>query len=349
MLCLERKRAERSRKLLLLMLLDGELLVRGHTKVEILPRVLSALASSTRETDFSGWYKNDSALGVIFTEVGEGEKNAIASAILARVMEALGRSLDAGEVDKLRITLSFFPEDWDMRSPRPQVNKELYPDLFRNGPAGTASHLVKRTMDIAGSIVALALLSPLFLLIALLIKLTSKGPVLFRQQRVGQFGRTFGFLKFRSMRPASDPEIHKQYMRQFISGAKDLRTAVRDEAPVFKMKDDPRVTHFGKFLRRSSLDELPQFWNVLMGDMSLVGPRPPIPYELSHYDIWHRRRVLEVKPGITGLWQVNGRSKTSFNEMVRLDLKYARTWSLWLDLQILAQTPRSVFSAKGAY
>jgi lipopolysaccharide/colanic/teichoic acid biosynthesis glycosyltransferase len=120
-------------------------------------------------------------------------------------------------------------------------------------------------------------------------------------------------------------------------------------AKVYKITDDPRVTRVGRFLRKTSLDELPQFWNVLKGEMSLVGPRPPIPYELESYRTWHKRRILEVKPGITGLWQIYGRSRTTFDEMVRLDLRYARTWNLFLDLKILVQTPRAMFSGEGAY
>ena len=118
---------------------------------------------------------------------------------------------------------------------------------------------------------------------------------------------------------------------------------------VFKIVNDPRVTPLGHFLRRSSLDEFPQFWNVLRGEMSLVGPRPPLPYEVARYKRWHRRRVLEAKPGITGLWQVTGRSRTTFDEMVRLDLRYARSYSLWTDLKILLATPRAVCSGKGAH
>src|SRR2546422_5417446 len=118
---------------------------------------------------------------------------------------------------------------------------------------------------------------------------------------------------------------------------------------IYKLTNDPRLTRLGRFLRKTSLDELPQFLNVLRGEMSMVGPRPPIPYELEAYDIWHRRRLLDVQPGITGLWQVSGRSRLPFDDMVRLDLKYARAWSLWLDLKILLRTPHAVFSGEGAY
>jgi lipopolysaccharide/colanic/teichoic acid biosynthesis glycosyltransferase len=182
-------------------------------------------------------------------------------------------------------------------------------------------------------------------LIALVIKLNSKGPVIFRQVRVGHQGRLFSFWKFRSMYVGNDATIHKEYVTNFISND---QPANEGEA-VYKIVDDPRVTPVGRFLRKTSLDELPQLWNVLRGDMSLVGPRPPVPYEFDCYALWHRRRVLEVKPGITGLWQVMGRSRISFNEMVRLDIRYVQQWSLWLDFKILLQTPRAVLMGGGAY
>jgi lipopolysaccharide/colanic/teichoic acid biosynthesis glycosyltransferase len=141
----------------------------------------------------------------------------------------------------------------------------------------------------------------------------------------------------------NDRKIHQDFIKSVIKGEHDGGVE-GGNGTVYKMTDDPRVTRIGRILRRTSLDELPQFINVLRGDMSLVGPRPPIPYECEEYDVWHRRRVLEVKPGITGLWQVNGRSRIRFDDMVRLDLQYARTWSIWLDIQILLQTPRALFS-----
>ena len=156
------------------------------------------------------------------------------------------------------------------------------------------------------------------------------------------------FLKFRSMYFENDAEIHREYIRQFISAGEDHQRP-DDSNGVYKIKDDPRVTRIGRFLRKTSLDELPQFFNVLRGEMSLVGPRPPIPYEVEIYGVWHRRRFLEAKPGITGLWQVEGRSRVKFDEMVRLDLKYAKTWSPWLDIKILLRTPAAVLRGSGAY
>jgi lipopolysaccharide/colanic/teichoic acid biosynthesis glycosyltransferase len=152
------------------------------------------------------------------------------------------------------------------------------------------------------------------------------------------------------MYTANDHKIHEEFVKQLIAGtAKQPHGPGANGSSVYKITNDPRITPIGKFLRKTSLDELPQFLNVLMGEMSLVGPRPPIPYEVDCYDIWHKRRLLAVKPGITGLWQVRGRSRTNFDEMVRLDLKYGETWSLWLDIKILLETPRAVFSGDGAY
>ena len=173
--------------------------------------------------------------------------------------------------------------------------------------------------------------------------------MIFEQERLGQFGRRFKCLKFRTMYTNNDPKIHREYVQSFIAGKAEKQETSDGSRCVYKIKNDPRVTPIGKFLRKTSLDEFPQFWNVLRGDMSLVGPRPPVPYEFEVYDFWHRRRVLEVKPGVTGLWQVSGRSRTCFDDMVRLDLRYSQRWSLWLDLKILLATPRAVLRATALF
>jgi len=208
---------------------------------------------------------------------------------------------------------------------------------------------VKRSMDIAGSLFALVLLSPVFIAIAVAVKLTSKGPVLFRQQRIGQYGRRFTFLKFRSMYVSNDHTIHQEYVKRLIAGTIGPEEENGRKPEVYKLTNDPRITPFGRFIRQTSLDEVPQFVNVLIGSMSLVGPRPPVPYEFECYDMWHRQRLVAVKPGITGPWQVGGRSKTTFDEMVRMDLKYASSWTPWTDFTIILRTPRAVFSGEGAY
>lgn len=207
--------------------------------------------------------------------------------------------------------------------------------------------LVKRWVDILGSLTAILLLSPFMAMVAVGVKLTSRGPVLFKQIRVGYQGVAFQFLKFRSMVTTSEDSIHREYVHRLIAGECDQINMGTRQKPVFKLVNDPRITPFGRFLRKTSLDELPQLFNVLKGEMSLVGPRPPIPYEVNDYKNWHYRRVLGVKPGITGLWQVSGRSRTTFDEMVRLDIQYAENWSLTMDVRILLKTIKVVLSAEG--
>ncbi len=197
--------------------------------------------------------------------------------------------------------------------------------------------VLKRTFDlVAASLLTLALL-PLFATIAVLVKRSSPGPVLYVQERLGRNGRPFRFYKFRSMRHDSDDEIHRQFAAMFINGDNDGCHERNGGKPLFKMERDPRITRIGYWLRRTSLDELPQLFNIIQGDMSLVGPRPPIAYEIENYQPWHLER-LKITPGLTGLWQVMGRSEVSFDEMVHLDLHYINHWSLLLDLKILLRT-----------
>jgi len=199
-----------------------------------------------------------------------------------------------------------------------------------------AGRLIKRILDVALALVVLGLFSPVLGIIALLIRLDSPGPAVFSQRRVGEDGRPFDILKFRSMRVGAEEQ-----QAQLL----DLNQA---SGPVFKIKADPRITRMGRILRRSSLDELPQFLNVLRGEMSVVGPRPGLPSEVAQYQAWQRQR-LEVPPGITGLWQVSGRSDLSFDEMCLLDVFYIENWSLGLDLTIMLRTIPHVVFADGAY
>lgn len=200
--------------------------------------------------------------------------------------------------------------------------------------------MIKRFFDIIISLIAIVILSPLMLLITYLIKLESKGPVIFRQERIGEDGKPFIMYKFRSMYYNSGSNVHKQYVEKFI--------LEQNNDSIYKLKNDNRITRIGKFLRETSLDELPQLFNVLKGDMSIIGPRPAIDYEVDIYKDWHKKR-FRVKPGITGLWQVNGRSKVKFNEMVILDIYYIENWSLLLDLKILLKTIPVVLKREGAY
>ena len=348
MLCLDRKRAERSGKRLVLLLLDAQGAERTGRKIEILEGMVRAANAARRETDPAGWYKQNDVLGIIFTELGPLDAPAAILKLSDKVREALLLNLSAEDFSYVYLSIHVFADDSDEHKTSVSANPTFYPDLFHQHESRKLSRVMKRAMDIVGSLVALVLFSPLFLLIALCVKLTSRGPVLFKQERLGKFGTTFTCLKFRSMRANNDLNIHREFMKRVINGTHDGR-ASGSTSPVYKMTNDPRITPIGRIIRRTSLDELPQFINVLRGDMSLVGPRPPLPYEYQEYDVWHRRRVLEVKPGLTGLWQVSGRSRVRFDDMVRLDLQYARDWSLWLDMRILLQTPRAVVLGDGAY
>ena len=347
-IALERKRSERSRKPFMLMLLDmGEgLLTEKNGKT--LDKILSALALSTRETDVTGWYADGSVIGVVFTEIGIDDGNTVPTTIISRVTDTLRGSLMWEQFNQLNISFHVFPEDWDIDANDRPSNPTLYPDLSQRDQTRRVFRGMKRMMDIAGSLVALILLAPVFLVAAAAIKMTSQGPVFFRQRRMGQHGKSFVFLKFRSMYVNNDAGVHREYVKQLIAGKAAKHSDGTGEG-VYKLTKDSRITTVGAFLRKTSLDEIPQFFNVLKGEMSLVGPRPPVPYEVEAYDIWHRRRLLEAKPGITGLWQVCGRSRVKFNDMVRLDLKYARTWSPWMDIKILARTPGAVVLGEGAH
>jgi lipopolysaccharide/colanic/teichoic acid biosynthesis glycosyltransferase len=340
-IALERKRSERSRKPFLLMLLElGENLRSKKSDVPV-ENILGALARSTRETDAVGWYEDRSIAGILFTEIGSEDCGAALNILLARVSEVLRNNLTFEQFDQVSLSFHIFPDDWEGDAPRPG-NRRLYPDLAARDNAKKSWRGIKRAIDILGSLAALILLSPIFLIVAAAIKATSRGPVFFCQHRIGQYGVRFSLLKFRSMYANSSSTTHKEYVRQLIAGVADKHPSNGDGRGVYKLTRDARITGVGALLRRTSLDELPQLLNVLIGDMSLVGPRPPIDYEVEKYELWHRRRLMEAKPGITGLWQVGGRNRIPFDEMVRLDLRYARSWSPWLDLKILLRTPRAV-------
>jgi exopolysaccharide biosynthesis polyprenyl glycosylphosphotransferase len=346
MIALERKRSERSRKPFMLLLVDMGKHLSSEKNGKTLERILAMLALSSRETDITGWYANANVLGVLFTEIA-ADSSSIPATIITRVTETLCKNLTSEQFAELSLTFHVFPEDWDHEGEQRPSNPKLYPDLSQRESATKTLRVVKRIMDVTVSLFALVFLAPLFLMIAAAIKATSKGPIFFRQRRIGQHGKSFVFLKFRSMQVNNEAAIHKQYVQKLIAGKADKQPSKGNGEGFYKLSKDPRVTRVGAFLRKTSMDELPQFMNVLKGEMSLVGPRPPIPYEVEAYDVWHHQRLLE-KPGITGLWQVSGRSRVTFDEMVRLDLRYARSWSPWEDIKILLRTPRAVVIGDGA-
>ena len=344
MLRIERKRTERSQDPFLLLLLDlSALLGKQHNK-EILGKIKSVLASCLRETDIRGWYDHNRVIGVIFTETLSMDEHSI-EGIFRKIRDKFSEKLDPEWVKKISISFHTYPETNGSASADELFNIKLYPDLTKQDLSKQFSMAAKNILDILGCSIVLLLCSPVFLVIAVAIKITSEGPVFFRQERMGLNGETFTLLKFRSMYTDCDHKRHQAYIEKYIGEQKNAAV----EPGVFKLSNDPRITPIGRWLRKTSLDELPQLINVLKGEMSLVGPRPPIPYEYDLYDIWHKRRLLSCKPGITGLWQVMGRSRTTFDDMVRLDLKYIGEWSLWLDIKIILKTPKAVLNGKGAY
>ena len=345
----ERRRAERSRKPFVLMLLEMHPVHAKSVAASLSERVSDVIAGATRETDLIGWYEEGRILAVIFAELNVEEGAPITELLRSKIDSALRESIGAKSAAKIVITTHIFPESWDQGITERAADIKLYPELSEKATKKRLPLVIKRSIDILGSGLLLLVLAPIFAAIAIAIKLTSKGPVIFEQERLGQFGKSFKCLKFRTMYTNNDAKIHREYVQSFIAGQAKNEKAPSGERAVYKLTNDPRVTAVGRFLRKTSLDEFPQFWNVLCGEMSLVGPRPPVQYEFEMYDYWHRRRVFELKPGVTGLWQVNGRSRTCFDDMVRLDLRYSQTWSIWLDLKILLATPFAVVAGDGAH
>ena len=241
-------------------------------------------------------------------------------------------SLAADEGKTVRIPVE--PSDGTVRNTREEEFEGMLVRSVVHDDHREAGLIVKRLIDVVGAAVGLVILSPVLLVTAILVRIHDGSPVLFRQTRVGLHGRTFTILKFRTMVPDAEERLHEVAHLNELEGA------------AFKASDDPRVSPLGRTLRRTSIDELPQLWNVLRGEMSLVGPRPPLPSEVVEYDIWHRRR-LSMKPGITGLWQVESRNEANFDRWVELDLSYIDRWTLWLDLSILLRTMPSVMMARG--
>ena len=269
--------------------------------------------------------------GILRREVVDEVLFTVATAQAAEVQSAFASAEDLGL--EAKICISFLPFQKSRADLEELDGMQLL--SFRTAPWHPVELAVKRAFDLAVSFVALVMFSPVFLAIAVAIKLDSPGPVFFGQERSGLNGRRFTLWKFRSMVVDAEKKLAELAARNEMSG------------PAFKMKADPRVTRVGRFLRKSSLDELPQFWNVFLGDMSVVGPRPPLPAEVDRYQRWQRRR-LSVKPGITCVWQVSGRNDVDFDTWMKLDLAYIDQWSLWLDLKICWKTIPAVLLGRGA-
>ena len=353
---LERKRSDRSGRPFLLVLLDLKEPPRSRTDSAaglepVLPlaeKVIRSLDDCTRETDVAGWYKTASVIGVVFTEISDDA--SVAQVIAGKVRASLKAHLERNELERVAISVHSYPNN-NREEPERDSDTELDTALYPEFGRPNSAMLFKRAIDLFGSLGLFAVLSPLLLVVGLAVKLTSRGPILFRQTRIGRYGRPFTFFKFRSMYTNSGCELHEAYVQRFIGSGSREGEAVAESLlhdGLYKLKRDPRITPIGRILRRTSIDELPQLLNVLGGTMSLVGPRPPTLYEVKFYDQWQKRRVREATPGMTGLWQVRGRSRTTFNEMVRLDLQYLNEWSIWTDIKILLQTPWAVLTCRGA-
>ncbi|MEW6184393.1 MAG: sugar transferase [Thermodesulfobacteriota bacterium] len=332
----EKRRVERSSTPLSIVLfqLNQSVLGNGYQ----IRTFLEAMKTRTRETDIKGWIDTRTVGAILLDTNGLGMDRCVSSII--RGNDKLISSIITGSFPD-----SLFEELLDESKPAPDL---FIFDLDQPSSRNRVSSFCKRGLDLCGALMALTIFAPFMIITALAIKGTSPGPIIFKQIRIGRRGKRFHFYKFRSMVAENDDRIHREYVTGLIEGSHEKSDQGDGARPFYKIKHDDRITPLGRFIRRLSIDELPQLFNVLKGEMSLVGPRPPIPYEVEKYKPWHLRRILEIKPGITGLWQVEGRSRTSFNEMVRLDLRYIKKWSLWLDIKILLKTVKVVLGTKGA-
>jgi lipopolysaccharide/colanic/teichoic acid biosynthesis glycosyltransferase len=328
----EKRRADRSHSALSLARIEIE-----SPLPEARDALLEKVCTMVRETDYTAAI-DDGGVAVLLPDTGEaGLRSFLDKVALSghpSVLSVVGATYPDASFDRL------IAERMGTAHSRHPV------DVIEPPVAAVPGYRLKRALDLVGSVIALVLLLPLMVLVALVIELTSPGPAIFRQQRLGRGGVPFTFYKFRSITIDTDDRIHRDYVKSWIHG--ENAKVNQQDAPFYKIKSDPRVTWVGKFIRKTSIDELPQLYNVLRGEMSLVGPRPPMAYEAENYQSWHLRRVLEIKPGMTGLWQVEGRSRVTFDDMVRMDLRYINGCSLALDLRILAKTTLVVLSCEGA-
>lgn len=347
MLVLERRRSERTRAPFLLMQAEPEDRKEQAGESATLRKMAEVMLRDSRATDLVGWYQDETALGVLFTGLAPGDRTSMLGTIAERVKATLERDLTVDDCEKVRLSFHFFPDDWDFSASGNPGDPALYIDATLTSSRKRVQLGIKRIIDVVFSATVLVVLSPLLLWIALTIIATSDGPVFSRQKRVGQFGKQFVFLKFRTTYVDKREEMDERFASRLVGGA-PLQHMRDDEEARLDLHEDARITVIGRLLRRLSLDELPQLLNVLKGEMSLVGPRPPIPYEVEAYQTWHRRRILAAKPGMTGIWQVNGRGRVKFDDMVRMDLRYATAWSPWLDLKILLLTPFAIIRGSGA-
>ena len=332
----EKRRAERSNSPISLVSyrLDDAVIRDPHQ----LERLLAALHGSKRETDALGHVSRNTIAVLCPHTDDSGARSFIRK--LEPVLEGLPCSAVA----------STYPDDlFDSLARGSATEVAFQPFLISsNSPAASGEYRLKRWLDVCTALTLLVLLSPLMLIVAAAVKWTSRGPAIYKQRRLGKDGIQFTFYKFRSMVANVDDGIHREFVKRLIRAGDNPAPGETEEPSAYKLKADPRITRVGRLIRMTSIDELPQLFNVLKGDMSMVGPRPPIPYEAKSYEPWHLRRILTVRPGITGLWQVEGRSRVTFSEMVRMDLRYIRDCSPKLDLRIMLKTVLVVIRCDGA-
>jgi len=331
----ERKRADRFGTPLTVLLVER---AASSSAGDCWASTLRIVVGMKRDVDVLGWLEPGDVLALLLPDTTV----KAALRIMHRLQRAIARRLGAESRAAPSMRLYAHGPGTDAGH---ILSVDLLLEAFVPRRNDAWSDAVKRGLDIVGSLALLALFAPIFMAVFVAVKWSSPGPALFHQVRLGHRGRPFTMLKFRTMFVNAGHAVHENYVTWFI---KSSGQQPHNGDQIFKLISDTRITPIGRFLRRTSLDELPQFWNVLRGEMSLVGPRPSLPFEVEQYQPWHRRRLFEGKPGITGPWQVNGRSRTTFDEMVRLDLRYARTRSLWTDVRILLATPRAMLSGKGA-
>ena len=351
----ERARSDRTGQYFSLAVFELNEKNKGQTSPFLLAEVLN---QRKRSTDEIGWF-DTRRIGVILPDTPVEGARKVADDICQRI----ATKVVPPSFKVYTYSTGSLPEfDWEGRncaSPEKYLEKGA-PGQMQSGKEemctvdwsekgiepllGYPMPIWKRAMDILGSIAGIVFASPIMILVAFGVKLTSPGPSFFRQKRIGYGAQAFTIYKFRSMFSGATQDLHSRYLDEFIKGK-----AQKNGDGAFKIKDDPRVTPFGRFLRKWSLDELPQLFNVLKGDMSLVGPRPEPSYAITNYPYWYHRRTMGVKPGITGLWQVTGRSRITYEEMVRLDIRYLQTMSFFNDSKILLRTFIVVITHSGAY
>ena len=326
----EKRRAERSRRAL-------SLTVLRVPSEDDAGGLVAELLAVKRETDLVGWL-DAATLAVLCVDTdAQGREGFLRK--VTKLTAGRGVAMDAAT----------FPEAlFESLARGCAADVDAQAVRLIAGEAESVGYAGKRIFDCLFAALALLVLPPLLLLVALAIALDSPGPVIHRQKRLGRGGVPFTFYKFRSMWSDVDHRIHRDFVLGFIREGDAQPAPPGSRANPYKLSGDARITRVGRFIRRTSIDELPQLFNVLRGDMSLVGPRPPLPYEAANYEPWHLRRILGIQPGLTGLWQVEGRSRVSFNEMVRMDLRYLRKCSFGLDLRILVRTVRVVLMCDGA-